>query len=71
MLPNLVKIAEYKLRQYGDRGVEVSIPKVFATDNNIEFGDVIEIYRGNMNQKDALIIIPKEKQVVEECSTVN
>jgi len=62
----IVKIAEYKVRQYGDRGVEISIPAVFKSDNNIEFGDTVEIHRGTIEGRDALIIFPKPAEVLEE-----
>lgn len=63
MEATLVKIAEYKLRQYGERGVSVSLPRVFALDNGLEFGDTMELFRGNVDGKDALIIFPKQGEV--------
>lgn len=57
---NTVKIAEYKLRQTGERGVEISLPKVFAKDNNINPGDIVDVHRGIVNGIDALIIIPTQ-----------
>lgn len=59
----LVKIREYKARQYGDRGVQMSLPQVFLDDNKIQSGDTLEIYRTNLeNGLDALIILPKNKK---------
>ena len=56
----MIKIAEFNLRQYGYRGIEVSVPKVFTSDNNLTAGDKVEIYRGQIENKDVLIIAAKE-----------
>jgi hypothetical protein len=53
------KISEYKLRQYGQRGVSLTIPRVFANDNDIKFGYPVQIFRGNIDGIDSLIIQPK------------
>ena len=59
---NMVKIAEFNLRQYGYRGIEVSVPKVFTADNNLAAGDKVEIFRGQIENKDVLIIAPKDNK---------
>lgn len=58
----MIKIKEYKARQYGERGVQLSLPQVFLDDNKIESGDTLEIYRTNLdNGSDALVILPKNR----------
>lgn len=60
---NLAKIKEYKLSQSGLRGAIVSLPKIFITDNNLEPGDILEFYRGQVGDyKDVLLLIPKNKK---------
>lgn len=39
----------------------VPLPDVFIDDNQIEQNEAVDIYRERINEKDALIIIPKEK----------
>lgn len=59
----MIKIREYKARQYGERGVQLSLPQVFLDDNGIESGDTLEIYRTNLEDgSDALVILPKNKK---------
>jgi hypothetical protein len=60
MIVTMQKISEQKIYQYGIRGIAVALPKVFAKDHNLEKGDNIEIYRTQINGKDALVLIPQE-----------
>jgi len=56
------KISENKIRKQGIRGFSITFPKVMARDNNLEPGDVVEIYRDRLEGKDAIIIIPQSKE---------
>ena len=56
------KIKEYKVRQDGRRGMIITLPKVFITDNNFKHGDSIEIYRETINGRDVLVIMKKKEQ---------
>ena len=60
------KIAEHNIQPYGTRGISISLPKVFAIDNNLVAGDQVEIYRDQIEGKDALIILAKEKEIVPD-----
>lgn len=53
----MIKIKEYIARQYGNRGVQLSLPQVFINDNNIQTGDTLEIYRDNLPDGDDVLII--------------
>lgn len=57
----MVKIAEHSAQIYGVRGLALSIPKVFSSDNGLEKGDPVEIFRDTIDGKDVLILIPKDK----------
>ena len=54
------KIAENKVQQYGLRGKAITLPVVFANDNNVTKGDLADIYRDqlsiNGSKTDCLII---------------
>jgi bifunctional DNA-binding transcriptional regulator/antitoxin component of YhaV-PrlF toxin-antitoxin module len=54
----LIKIKEYKVSRTGHRGFVVTLPKVWVTDNELDHGDRIDIYR---DEEDRLIIIPVKK----------
>lgn len=56
------KIAEFNLQPYGTRGSSISVPKVFASDNQLEPGEKISIYRGQVNGMDALLLIPVKNE---------
>lgn len=72
MTVTMQKISEQKIYQYGIRGIAVALPKVFAKDHNLEKGDNIDIYRTQIEGKDAIILIPKKSiaEPVEEPTTV-
>ena len=55
------KIAEHFIQPYGLRALSITVPRIYASDNKLEKGDALEIYRDSINGKDVLIIIPKEK----------
>jgi len=54
----MFKIDENKIQQYGTRGFSLAVPKVFITDNNLDKGDSLNVYRTFVQGKDALIITP-------------
>ena len=62
----LAKIKEYKAAPRGISSVIITLPQVYVKDNKINPGDKIEIYRGFVDGRDALIIIPKKSQRTKE-----
>ena len=52
----LEKINEIKLMKYGFGGFEITIPKVWISDNKLNGGDKIDVFR----EGEKLIIKPKE-----------
>lgn len=60
----IVKIKEYNVGRRGLRGAVVSLPQIFINDNDIQAGDSLEFYRGNVNGKDSLII--QTKRLIED-----
>ena len=60
------KIAEQKIQAYGPRGLSISFPAIYASDNNLGRKDLVDIYRDSINGKDVLIIIPKGKFTADE-----
>lgn len=54
----MIKLQEYKLRQYGMRALQLSIPKVYSKDNNLKHSDVVTIFRTIVNGVDGLFIVP-------------
>jgi bifunctional DNA-binding transcriptional regulator/antitoxin component of YhaV-PrlF toxin-antitoxin module len=56
------KIAENKIRKQGIRGYSITFPKVVAQDNNLEPGDVVDVYRDTLSGKDAIIIVVKKSK---------
>lgn len=67
MITNMQKIDERKIVKYGSIAHTLPIPKVFATDNSLINGSEVEIYRVKVDDKDALLIIPKvtENKITE------
>lgn len=57
----LAKIETYKVRQRGERGLEVSIPQVWAKDNDVEPGDILEIFRETDDNSLVIRKAPKEE----------
>lgn len=53
-MTQLVKIRTSKI-PYNS---QIVIPRVYIDDNSINAGDVVEIYRGVVNGKDAIVIFP-------------
>lgn len=53
-MENAIKIKSYKVRRDGLRGMVISLPKVWAEDQQLKAGDRIDIYR---NTEDQLIIV--------------
>lgn len=54
----MIKINRYKIRRSG-QGVTITIPKIWLEDNNLDAGDLVEIYR---DEDDRLVIVPKKEQ---------
>lgn len=40
---------------------QVVIPRVYVDDNNIKAGDTLDVYRGKINGRDAIVILPTSK----------
>lgn len=60
----LAKLKEYRIGKRGIRGFNISLPKIFLEDNQIEAGDKVEMHRGQIeNHGDVLVIIPKPTEV--------
>ena len=54
----LEKINEIKLRKYGLRGFEITVPKVWVGDNKLNNGDRVDMFR----EGEKLIIKPKKTE---------
>jgi len=54
------KIKRFKVQKYGKRGTAISLPTLYNQDNGIKVGDIINIYRTVINDKDALVLIPEK-----------
>jgi hypothetical protein len=51
------KIAEFKIRKYGLRGFQISIPRIWVNDNELNDGDKIPVFR----EGETLIIKSKDE----------
>ncbi len=59
----MVKIKEYLIQKQGQRGRVLTLPKVWIDDNDLEFGDSIEYYRGEIAElegRDVLVLAAKK-----------
>lgn len=54
------KISQPRVQLYGKRGFSISLPPIYKNDNNIDKGDYINVYRTNIDGKDALVLIPEK-----------
>ena len=54
------KIKTYKVGKKGNRGLTITVPKVWSYDHNIKSGDVISVYRSQIEGEDVLILMKKE-----------
>jgi len=61
MEDSVIKINELKIREYGKRGYEITIPAVWVKDLKLESGDLVELYR---DEEDRLILVAKKEQPV-------
>ena len=57
----LVKVHRYKLAQRGKSGYSLSIPSVWVEDNDLQPGDVINVFR-DANNRLVLQIEKKSKK---------
>lgn len=55
------KINEHKLRQYGKRAFQLTVPNVYSKDNNLKSGDQVSIFRTEINGVDAFVVVPSIK----------
>ena len=53
----MIKLQEYKLRQYGVRALQLSVPKIYSKDNNLKHSDVVTIFSTIINGVDGLFIV--------------
>ena len=62
----MVKISETKVQKYGTRGKAITLPHIFATDNNITKGDTLTVYRDtlaiNGTKTDCIIIVSENNK---------
>ena len=58
----MIKVKLEKLKKYGDNGVSLQLPPVFQQDHSLNPGDEVTIYRGAIDNKDAIIIINESKK---------
>lgn len=65
------KIDEKKIIKYGSIAHTLPIPKVFITDNKINTGDELEIFRTRFDGRDALVVFAKLPVEVSSLSTGN
>jgi len=55
----MIKIEEVKIRPYGLRGYQITVPKVWVTDNELKTYDKVNVYR---DKKDHLTLIISKKE---------
>lgn len=56
---NITKIDIQKTKRFGSSNrAHITIPKIYAGDNQIDIGDEVEFFRGEVSGSDALIILP-------------
>lgn len=65
----MVKINEIKIQPYSIRGLMISLPVVFARDNNIGTGDFVKVYREKRNGLDVLVI--SRDELPDDAVTIN
>lgn len=49
------KIGISKIRRYGKRGFEITLPRIWVTDNGLKIENIVNIYR---EDGEKLIIMP-------------
>ena len=64
----LREIDEKKIIKYGSIAHTLPIPKVFISDNKINTGDEVEIYRTKIEGRDALVLFAKLPEAVSSLS---
>jgi len=65
----LTKIATHKLFKYGTRSLGLWIPPVFIQDNKLAAKEDVDVYRGKVDGKDAIILIPSNGKHTTEPSS--
>lgn len=50
---------------------QVVIPRVYVEDNNINAGDSIDVYRGKINGRDAIVILPSSNSNINDFNYKN
>ena len=58
----MTKIDERKIIKYGSLAHTMPLPNVYVTDNKVNSGDLFMIFRTQINDIDALVLIPKIKE---------
>lgn len=64
----LIRIQDLKVQKYGNRGLSVSLSRIFSEPRNIEKGDVLPAFLSKINNVDCLVIASKE---IPDVSNVN
>ena len=67
-METLQKIDEKKIIKYGSIAHTLPIPKVFISDNKINTGDEVEIYRTKIDGRDALVLFAKQTEAINSVS---
>ena len=68
-METLQKIDEKKIIKYGSIAHTLPIPKVFISDNKINTGDEVEIYRTKIDGRDALVLFAKQTEAINSVSS--
>jgi len=53
----MIKVKIEKLKKYGENGVSLQLPPIFQQDHSLNPGDEIELYRGQIDGCDAIVIL--------------
>jgi transcription elongation factor len=53
----MIKVKIEKLKKYGENGVSLQLPPIFQQDHSLNPGDEIELYRGQIDGRDAIVIL--------------
>ena len=59
----MIKVKIEKLKKYGENGVSLQLPTVYQADHNLNPGDEIELYRSQIDGRDAIVILSQKSKV--------
>ncbi len=55
----MIKVALHRLFRYGTVSLAIQLPTIFINDNELKHRSEVDIYRTEIDGRDALIITPK------------